>query len=771
MKQLVREYEFSPEQREIVEECARALGITGTTAGILYARGMDDAEKMRLFLHPSRENFLSPFLMRGMREAAELITRARDEEWRVAVFGDYDADGIGACAILSRALADFGIEPYLYVPEREDGYGMSVGAIDKIFDAFLPDLIITVDCGISNAREVEYIKEQGAYVIVTDHHELPEVLPDCICVNPKFKDDYPFDNLCGAGVAFKLAVALLGERAYQYLDFCALSTVADSVPLLGENRDIVYEGLKLIESNPRPAFVALLGKPVDVTAQTLAFTLAPRVNAAGRMGDANAALTLFTTEDEEEIAELAAQLNAYNSERQSLCDELYERARRQIADEGAYDNVVMLIGEDWHAGLIGIVAARIAEEYARPAILFVRKGNMLRGSARSIDCVNIFEALKSCSEWIEEFGGHSQAAGVNLKEENFSSLRTALNAYIGAHYRRGDFAPTLAVCGEITETIPLKLARELGALEPFGVGNRRPLFYARAGKTNAALLKPASPHVAVTGGGLDFVYFSGARDLKLLRSDIDKDIVFEFNLSHYRGRESLKGFIRAVVYDGGSGTETELDAFETLVRTLGCSAAKCEPRSAEELNALIAERDGACAYGLCVVAQSRESLEGFPALQGFPLETYRLSSGSVRNAVLFAPLADCDLSAYREVIFLETPACVPQKTGNAVLLANAERCGYRKLFGLDLTREGLLSVFAALRESGGLASGYGYAEMARSCASLGFAPEQFVFALAVFEELGLLDCSANRIRLFRGIKTELSRSAIYTAACRLTEGE
>ena len=768
MKKLLREYNFSPEQLNMVRELAVRLGITETTAGILCARGQDTEEKMKRFLNPSKEHFLSPFLMRGMREAVELIKQAREEDWRVAVFGDYDADGIGACTILFRALKEYGIEPYLYVPEREEGYGMSTSAIDTIFDEFLPDLIITVDCGISNAAEVEYIKSQGAFVVVTDHHELPEVLPDCIIINPKLEDDYPYDNLCGAGVAFKLATALLGERANSLLDFCALSTVADNVPLLGENRDIVSEGLKLIEKNPRPAFTALLGKQTEISAQTLAFTIAPRVNAAGRMGDARAALDLFTTDDDSEIFELAAKLNAYNMERQSLCDELYEKARAQVAEEGAYGNVVMIVGEDWHAGLVGIVAARIAEEYSRPAVLLVRKGNMLRGSARSIDCVNIFEALKACSGYIEEFGGHAQAAGVNVLAENYEALKKALDEYIGAHYTREDFTPTLLVTEEMTEDFSWKLARELNALEPYGVGNRRPLFYARAEKTNAALLKPLSPHVAVTGGGMDFVYFGGSKDLRLLRSDIAKYIVFECNLSKFRGRESLKGFIRAVVYDGASGTETALDGFENFVRTLGGAKKELAMLSAPEIEQMIEKMDKACPYGLCVIAQERSSLEKFPSLKVLPKEVYRLSSGSVRNAVLLAPEEGIDLSAYRDIIFLEIPAAVSFKTGNAHLYANADVNASGKLAEVDISRAGMVTAFTALRESEGRAAGNNYAETARML-DLGLRDEQLVFALAVFEELGLVDCSDGRIRIARGKKTELTNSKIYSAALKITE--
>ncbi len=765
MKKLVPEYEFSAEESREVKRLARALDLTETTASILFARGLKEEDEMRAFLHPSSENFLSPFLMRGMREAKEMLERAREEEWRVAVFGDYDADGIGACAILWRALKRFGIEPYLYVPERADGYGVSVSAVDKIFDEFLPDLVVTVDCGISNRKEVEYIKEQGAYVIVTDHHELPDELPDCIVVNPKLDDDYPYDNLCGAGVAFKLACALIGEEAYDLLDFCALSTVADSVPLLGENRDIVAEGLKRIAKRPRPAFSALLGKSSEVTAQTLAFTLAPRVNAAGRMGDADCALRLFTSEDEEEIALLAEKLNLYNIERQKCCDELYAQAVSLLAREGAFGNVVMLAGEDWNAGFAGIVAARIAEEYGRPTLLFVRRGDMLKGSARSVERVNIFEALKACSAYIEEFGGHAQAAGVNVKAENFSALKEALNRYIGERYTREDFEPRIPVCGE-GPLADRRLAHELNALEPFGMGNRRPLFTCTARRLDAALLKPLSPHVSIAGEGMDFMYFGGADELKLLRSGLKKTLVFEYNLSVFRGREYLKGFVRDVVYGGAEGAETE--AFENAVLSLRSPTVRAERSDTASLDAFIASRRAECAYGLCAVYTERGTPARFPSVAGLAADVFRPASSS-ENTLLYAPDAGCDLSAFREIIYLDEPCAVGVAAGNARVLVNGEIAGDVRLRRLDIARETLLSVFVALRAAEGRQLGTSYAEAARAWGTSEFSEELVVFALAVFEELGLISLADGRLSVFRGKRTDLMNSALYRAALACKE--
>ena len=766
MKKLVREFQLSPAELETVRACASSLRLTETVARILYARGMTTEAKMRAFLDPSARHFLSPFLMKGMKEAAALLTQARDEGWRVALFGDYDADGIGALPVLSRALKKFGIEPYLYVPERAEGYGMSIAALDTIFDEFMPDLIVTVDCGISNAAEVRYAQEQGAYVIVTDHHELPDVLPECITINPKFADDYPYDNLCGAGVAFKLATALIGDEALALVDFAALSTVADSVPLVDENRDIVAEGLKRIERAPRPAFTALMGKTTEVSAQTLAFAVAPRINAAGRMGDAHAALELFTTDNEDVIAVLAEKLNLYNAERQRACDELYAQAVAKIREEGAYGNVVMLAAEHWNAGFVGIVAARIAEEFSRPALLFVKRGDMLRGSARSIDGINIFEALKACSEYIEEFGGHSQAAGVNVRADRFEALKEALDAYIGSRYSREEFVSKLYVAGEGEDHA--RVAHELALLEPFGMGNRRPLFTVEAQNLDVHPVKPLSPHLALNVGGLDFMYFGGAKDLKFLRSSLRKTLVYEYNLSLFRGKEYLKGFVRAVLPSGGG--EAGPEAFENLLRSVRGKKIDADTDTAA-MDALIAQKRAECAYGLCAVCSRIETLAAFPSLSGVPADVFRLSSGNAENVVLYAPDFGCDVSGYRDVVFLDTPPANALETGRAEVHVNGGICGYEQLLRLPTDRSELLSVFALLRSRLPEVTGGSYAEAAKNCGSLGLDAETFIFALAVFEELGLIVLEGDRLKMFRGKRTELAASKIYSAVLRLQREE
>lgn len=765
MKKIIPEYSFSEGQLNTIASLARATGLTENVTRILYARGVDTKEKIELFMRPSSKNFLSPFLMRGMKETVELIQEARDYGKTVAVFGDYDADGICASAIMYHALKEYGIDAHVYVPERADGYGLSEEVLDRIFEDCNPELFITVDCGISCAKEAQYVYELGADMIVTDHHELPETLPDCVIVNPKLDDDYPYDNLCGAGVAFKVACALLGEKAYKYLDFTALATVADSVPLLGENRDIVTEGLKIFNTNVRPCFTNLLNKTYDtITAMTLSFNVAPKVNAAGRMGDAQSAFRLFTTDDPKEIYDLSVKLCAYNTERQKYCDELYASAKQKLNKKGAYGNVIMLSDEGWNTGFIGIVAARIAEEYNRPTLLFVHHGNMLKGSARSIEDINIFTALKNCSEYIEEFGGHAQAAGINIRVENFDKLESALNQEIGEKYTAKDFEQKIYVSEEITSPFSEKFARELVAMEPYGVGHRSPLFVITADRCQARPIKAMSPHLSVKSEYIDLIYFSGLKNLKILESDVKKKIVFEINISHYKGRDTVKGSIKHLLYDGRTGRNAAESIFANSLSRFYAENVPFEVTelTTNEIKSKIIERHKQCAYGLCLIASDRRTLRFYEDLQNFGCDLFYPSSRNLANALIVSPTFDADLSGFEEFVFLDTPSDfnIAALQGKKVYV-NREICGYKMLEGLDTTRESLLEIFSALRKEVNSLSGDTVEELAVACDALGFDRLEFIFALNVFQELGLVSFGDGRLTVYRGVKAELSDSAIY----------
>ncbi len=774
MKKIVPEYSFSEEQLNSISSLSRTTGLTENVTRILYARGFDTKEKIQSFMNPSASNFLSPFLMRGMRETVQMLEEARDEGKTVVVFGDYDADGVCACAIMYHALKEFGVEPRVYVPERSDGYGLSEETIDRIFEDCVPELFITVDCGISCADEIQYLYDLGADVIVTDHHELPERLPDCVIVNPKLDDDYPYDNLCGAGVAFKVACALLGEKAYKYLDFATLATVADSVPLLGENRDIVTEGLKIFNKNLRPCFSGLIAKTYDgINAQTLSFNIAPRINAAGRMGDAQAAFRLFTTDDPKELYDLSVKLCAYNTERQKYCDELYASAKQKLLEKGAYGNVIMLSDESWNTGFIGIVAARISEEYNRPTLLFVHHGDMLKGSARSIENINIFTALKNCSEYIEEFGGHAQAAGINIKIENFENLERALNEDIAKNYTAEDFEQRIYVCEEIDAPFSEKFARELVAMEPYGVGHRKPLFSIETERCFVRPIKEMSPHLSIRCEYIDLMYFSGIKNLKILESDVRKKIVFEVGISHFRGKDYVKGYVRDLLYDGRTGRNTAESIFANAISRFYADNVEFETTelSTDEIKSLVEERREKCAYGLCLIASDRRTLRFYDELGSFGCDLFNPSSRNLSNVLIVSPNADADLSGFEEFVFLDTPSDfnISAIAGKRVYVNN-EICGYKMFEELDTERETLLEIFSALRREVNSLNGETAEKLVSLCGGLGFDRREFLFALNVFKDLGLISFDEGGLTIYRGVKADLNDSAIYRKV-KILKGE
>ena len=428
-------YELSQINNDIPE----AGGISPRLASLLYARGARDREAMELFLHPGEGQFLDPLLMKDMDKALERIKRAVAGE-KICVYGDYDADGVCATSILYDCLKSMGADVIYDIPSRHDeGYGLNIPAVERLHGMGV-QLIVTVDNGVKAYGEIDRCRELGMDVVVTDHHRCDGRIPDCCAVvcHTREDDTYPNGDICGAGIAWKLAEGLIGrEAAKRYLPQAGIATMADVVPLLGENRFITRCGLRKIAAGDcRPGFLALAEeagvRDKPFTASTVSFSLAPRINAAGRLGEPGLAVRLLEETDPLRARALAAELCEKNRERQALETEIWREAVERLHGERP-DAPIVLAAENWHPGVIGIVASRMTDAYSVPAVMICLDGENGKGSCRSTGSFNLFEALSACSDCLEGFGGHAMAAGVTVHRSRVDELRERLRDYYLSH--------------------------------------------------------------------------------------------------------------------------------------------------------------------------------------------------------------------------------------------------------------------------------------------------------------------------------------------------
>jgi single-stranded-DNA-specific exonuclease len=486
----MREWRWETNRREEREALARELGVTPTVAGLLIARGHDTPAAAHLFLNPCLEHLHDPFLLPDAEAAAERIARALDSGEKILVHGDYDVDGVAAAALFTRLLQTLGAAVECFIPHRQhDGYDLQVETVRRAAQEGV-GLIVTVDCGILAFEAADAARELGVDLVITDHHQPDrERLPAAIAVvNPcRLDSSYPFRDLTGVGVAYKVALAVLNRRGVpddsfrrNFLDLVALGTVSDCLPLVGENRVLVRFGLDALAASRKPGVRALLAaaKTPKPTASSIAFGLGPRLNAVGRLDAAELACRLLLTREEAEARELAARVERCNQERQATQSRVVAEAMEQ-ADELDLRRtpVIVLANSHWHAGVVGIAAAKVAETTHRPAVLIALEGATGRGSARSVDGFHILEALRRCSDHLVRVGGHASAAGFEIRTEAVPGLREALIRVAAESLPAEPAAPALLLDDlllphEITE----RLARELGMLEPFGHGNPEPLF-------------------------------------------------------------------------------------------------------------------------------------------------------------------------------------------------------------------------------------------------------------------------------------------------------
>ncbi|MFD0931723.1 single-stranded-DNA-specific exonuclease RecJ [Psychroflexus salinarum] len=474
-----------------INHIQESIGVDQPIAELLVKRRIETFEDAKNFFRPSLDKLHDPFLMKGMQEASDLILQKRNEKKPVMVFGDYDVDGTTSVALMSTYLRGLGFEVLSYIPDRYDeGYGISYKGIDHA-KANGIDLIIALDCGIKAIEKVNYAKNLGIDFIICDHHRPGNQIPDAIAVlDPKQEDcNYPYDELCGCGVGFKLVQALQiklekpQKEIYKYLDLVATAIGSDIVPITGENRILAHFGLKLINSRRRPAFKAILEqtKKKELTITDVVFMIGPRINAAGRMKHGLLATELLCETNLEKVKALAQDIELYNASRKDADRSITEEAIQLIKDYKEEERFTTVVYQShWHKGVIGIVASRLTETYYRPTLVFTKSGDKLAASARSVKGFDVYDALESSSEFIEQFGGHKYAAGLTLKENNFEKFKTKFEEVVKSSINPDLLTPEITYDSEIQfQDITPKFIRILKQFAPFGPRNMKPTFVSK----------------------------------------------------------------------------------------------------------------------------------------------------------------------------------------------------------------------------------------------------------------------------------------------------
>ncbi len=555
------EYKHKQHKREDILRISKELSIPPVIVTILLNRQIAEKD-MKSYFTKSMQDVINPMEMKDMQAAVERILLALENKEPIVVYGDYDVDGITAVSLLYDFLGSLGANVEYYIPERNgEGYGINIRAVNKLIKKGIR-LLISVDCGITALGETSFAKLQGMDVIITDHHTCKERIPeDAVAVlDPKREDDeYPFDSLCGCGVAFKLALAVtmaLGKSTKEcfdrYIDLVAIGTVADVVPLNGENRIFVDRGLKVLQNPTRPGIKALLevsGAKQPVSASTIGFSLAPRLNASGRLSSASIGVELLLTKDYNEALRIAQELDQSNRQRQSAEQEIFEQALNMIAADVNFDKkkVIVLSSPDWHQGIIGIVASRLNERYYKPCILISDDGNGNgKGSGRSIPDFNLFDALSACEDTLTGFGGHSVAAGLNVNIADIPRFSEAINKYADKTLTSENLIPRLEIdCPLKHESIKLSCAKALETLEPFGMSNEKPIFSTdnlEIAFVSAVGADKKHLRLRLAGGGMYFnaIGFSMGALAQTLQPGMKIHAAFQLDINYYQGNESVQ---------------------------------------------------------------------------------------------------------------------------------------------------------------------------------------------------------------------------------------
>jgi len=739
---------------EIIKELSVKLGVSEDFAQLLYNRGINDVETARKFLYDGYENLSSPYVYSGMNEAVEIIRKHVKSFHRIVFYGDYDCDGVSAVSILIRAFADKGIKCNYYIPVRqEEGYGININAVKKIKAEINPQLIITVDCGITSRKEIELAKSLGIEVIVTDHHTAGEELPECTVLDPVL--DSGTCPLCGAGMAFTLIRALFGDDfAKNYVDICGIATIADIVPLIGDNRIIVKNCLETIRSgNCKVGIKELITSAgIDrrqLTSYDIGFKIAPRLNASGRLNVAHSSVRLLITDDVTEARFLSEELGLQNSERQEIGKRIYEEAKESLNGYNFAANPIIIVkAEGWNEGVIGIAAAKITEYFYRPAILMTEsKDGIIKGSARSISEINIVELISTQKDKLLAFGGHAMAAGLSMEKSRFEAFFAAINAEARKCdkeiFRRNVRCELELPAKSVTD----EFVKEIEKLEPHGFKNPSPVFcdtnpeikFSRIGTSN---------HAKGRTKAAEAVCFSKWNKMEAFSSSSEKKMVYVIGKNCFNGFVTNQLNVKKLIFKDFCVAEATLSAnFARFSNAIGelKNYGSAKDRNGDKLHVFF---DGDL-YS--------EFMKEHPNVNEIYISQEEFEFG---DSAVLSPSVDFPFGYYGEITVYGKVTQSMRRFFDSLgaEYVKEDVCGLLTEFSVDGMREAYKFI-RKLSET----KFNGVSDLFKRCQKLGLSSteEYFIIYFYVLTDVELIKIDDSGILIVNNSKTDITKSPIY----------
>lgn len=768
---------------EKVKNLATKFNLNEDVVKLLITRGIDSEETIEKYLGSGTTSLHNPYLLKNMDKVVEKINYYMNANKSILIMGDYDTDGISASAILFKYFESKGIKVNVFLPNRfVDGYGLTIESIDKVNAMYHPDLIITVDCGITCVEEIKHCKELGIDIIVTDHHDIPAEIPDTLIINAKLPDQiYPFKELCGAGVALKLVQALGGlEEALRYTTITALATVADIVPLIDENRAIVKLGLAS-QKEQLPKGLKSLCKHLKIalplTSTDISFKIAPKINATGRMGDAIISFRLYVENNESIIESTIDELLELNDRRVNETNNIFESACEMLEDTNVSRlGMIVLYNENWESGVLGIICSKLVEKYNKPVCLLSLVDGEFKGSCRSIPGVNIFEALTSVSDLLIRYGGHNQAGGLSITRENLKEFRTRINDYVLKHTSESDLTLKKYYDLDLSNiNITPEFVNDLEIFEPCGFKNEKPTFKINITGNSASRMMNFPQHIRLKQNNINLIGFAKGDYFYNLNVNCNKEAIIE--LSMERGsKNKINGFIRHINYSKlNTATKSEIISANYLTQLKYINYkndySSFKSITLDDAISRINKFTSLNAFGTAVIINDMDTYfaitKQLPNIHNY--ELFDIHNACGENVIIFAPNSDVNFKDYQNIFVIDSYLCKGYVTSlctkfNSVYTIDSKL--NMKLFSsLDTNRNTFGKILSAIKTnvaSTPVPDVITYFNNLRrfNLIDKNIKFNQFIFFLLVMEELGILSFNQGVISI-SGNKSNLEKSSIY----------